>query len=271
MDMAHSRVMASHFDYSDLSSADRGMKRIIPFWTWRSRSVAHYYDMLVAKPSMLGHTLALWNDEHKTQDPRAPMSAQEPGNIFSGALGIQGRITDPSLDLVKLLDQTGQGIQDNGILQGLFTPLGEAVSNDVAAPLSVPFTLGSGYTPEGVTIGTPISIQKPMDAIAKAPGGAAFVDLFAHRGKGGKWYWDSPEAPYLFSEALPTVDNISRIIKPSIEEDSYLEAALGTLAQFLGSPIKPVSDQQMAKNQATTMIQRRFAAAEKRQRASYDN
>jgi hypothetical protein len=276
LEMAHSRVMASHFDYSDLSSADRTMKRIIPFWTWRSRSINHYYEMLASKPSVLGHTLALWREEHRTKDARAPMGAQEPGNIFSGALGIQGRITDPSLDLVKLLDQTGQGIQDNGVVLGLFNPLAEAIANDTAAPLSAAFIATSGYTPEGVTIGTPIAIQKPLDEIASAPGGAGFVDRFAHRGKGGKWYWDSPEAPYLLSEALPMFDNIVRIIKPSVEEKDpgamgYLEAALGTLTQFLGSPIKPVSDVQMQKNQATTMIQRRFAAAEKRQKASYDN
>lgn len=271
VEMAFNRVMASHFDYSDLSSLDRAMKRVMPFWTWRSRSIAHYYDMLAAKPSVLGHTLRIWDEQHRTQDPRAPYGAKEAGNIFSANLGIQGRVTDPSLDFIKTIDTTAQGIQQDGVLSGLFAPILDAAANDSAAPISLPFILASGRTAEGVPTDTPASIQKPLDWISDVPGGAAFVDLFAHKGKGGKWYWDHPSAAYAFSEALPMVDNVNRMVKPSIEEEDYLQKILGTITQFLGTPIKPISQQQMAKNQAATMIQRKFAAAEQRKKASYDN
>jgi len=49
---ALARVNRLHFDYSKISSLDRGMKRLIPFWTFMSRNLPLQMQQMVLRPKL---------------------------------------------------------------------------------------------------------------------------------------------------------------------------------------------------------------------------
>lgn len=267
-EMAFNRMMASHFDYTDLSSADEAMKTIMPFWIWRSRSMVHYAEMISTKPSTLGHTFRLWEDQHRSKDPRAPRYTTEVGGGFDPATFLGLSVPDPAADVIGLKDQVVRGWQDNG-----WGPLGSlqevglnVLTNDANTMLSVPATIASGYTPEGIPIDTPASIQGPLDILHSTPGADKVVDLFAYRGKGNKWYWRGPGYAYFFGEILPMLGNVVKITQPIEDGDGIAEKTFGAIARFFGTPVRLVPAAEQERARRATMIRRRIAAQEQQRR-----
>lgn len=265
-EMAFNRMMASHFDYTDLSSADEAMKKIMPFWIWRSRSMVHYAEMLSAKPSTLGHTFRIWEDQHRSKDPRAPRYTTEVGGGFDPASFLGLAVPDPAADVIGLKDQVSRGWGESGVLGALTEPAKQVVTNDLVTLVSVPATAFSGYTPEGIPIDTPASIQGPLSVIANAPGGSAVVEKFAYRGKGDKWYWRYPGASYVFGEILPMMSNVVKITQPVEDGDGIAEKTFGAIARFFGTPVRLVPAAEQERARRATMIRRRIAAQEQQRR-----
>lgn len=265
-EMAFNRMMASHFDYTDLSSADEAMKTIMPFWIWRSRSMVHYAEMLSAKPSTLGHTFRIWEDQHRSKDPRAPRYTTEVGGGFDPASFLGLAVPDPAADVIGLKDQVTRGWGESGVLGALTEPAKQVVANDLVTLVSVPSTAFSGYTSEGIPIDTPASIQGPLSVIASAPGGSAVVEKFAYRGKGDKWYWRYPGASYVFGEILPMLSNVVKITQPVEDGDGIAEKTFGAIARFFGTPVRLVPAAEQERSRRATMIRRRIAAQEQQKR-----
>lgn len=261
---AFGRMMASHFDYTDLSGFDESMKRLMPFWIWRSRSLTHYAEMAAGKPSVLGHTFRLWEDQHRSKDPRAPRYTTEAGGGFDAGLGLGLAVPDPASDLISLVDQSGAGFEDRGLLGLVTGPAGRTLANDTNAVMSSTFALTSGFTPEGIPIDTPASIQGPLDVIAGQPGGTLFVEQFAHRKKNGKWYWNSPDSAYFLGETLPVLNQIVKITQPATDGDGILEKTMGAMARFFGAPVRVVPEAEQERNRQATMTRQRIAAEEQR-------
>lgn len=251
VERAFDKVMESHFDYSDLSQADNVLRRIFPFWIWRSRSVAHYGEMMLHRPAMARTTFGLWNEQRRGNDPRTPRAYQEAGAGLDPNSHIGLQVPDPSSDFVNLINSIGN--------DGPLGPIGDMVGNDSLSALEVPMALNSGRDAQGVPIDTPASIQGPLDSIASSSSaGRSFVEQFAHIDK-GKWYWNSPNAAYAIGEALPLLGNVSKITTPLSDGDSIMESVFGAAARVFGTPVRavPAAEQERARRNA--MIEARMS------------
>jgi len=252
VERAFDRVMESHFDYSDLSRADNGLRRIFPFWIWRSRSLAHYTEMTLHRPAMARTTFGLWSEQHKSKDDRAPRYTQEPGGGFDANSQLGLSVPDPGSDLVKLFQDV--------MKEGPTAPLSQAVQQDALPAIAFPIALASGRDAEGIPVDTATSIQGPLDAIYKSgSGGEAFVKSFAHMKK-GKWYWNSPNAAYAAGEVFPMLGNVTKITTPLADGDGIDQKVLGAMARFFGAPIRAVPEAEQRRAQSSANIERRLAA-----------
>lgn len=254
VERAFDRVMESHFDYSDLSQADNVLRRIFPFWIWRSRSVAHYGEMMLHHPAMARTTFGIWNEQRRGNDARAPRSYQEAGTGFdtNSHLGLQ--VPDPSSDFINLISAIGK--------DGPLGPLGDMVGNDSLSALEVPIALNSGRDAQGVPIDTPASIQGPLDGIAtSSDAGRKFVEQFAHLKK-GKWYWNWPGAAYAIGEALPLLGNISKVTTPWTDGDNVMESVFGAATRVFGTPVRAVPAAEQERARRSAMIEARMSRQE---------
>lgn len=82
VDEATARVVRLHFDYSQLSEFDQGMKKIIPFWTFMSRNLPLQIQQMYLKPKMYQrYALLRKNFDMGREDDIMPGSWEEAGGF----------------------------------------------------------------------------------------------------------------------------------------------------------------------------------------------
>lgn len=253
--MAFLRVADSHFDYSDMSAIDLTMRRIFPFWIWRSRSVAHYGEMIAHRPVVAKMVLSPNGVDRRNRDDRAPYYAQEFGGNFDPAMGIGLNLRPPAGDFAKLFETVAE--------DGPWQAAKDFVEGDTFALYQLPYTLVGGRGPSGRPINGKASIQGPLSAIASAPGGRQFVSIFAKEEK-GDWYWRNPAASHAFGELLPLLSNVTAVTGPWQDGDGMSEKAFGAAGRVFGLPVRVVSDEEMARAQRYAAVRRRTEAEKNR-------
>lgn len=246
---AFDRVMSAHFDYGDLSETDRAIKKVLPFWLWRSRSTVHQAEMVLHHPALAKMTIGPWAEEHQTNADDAPLYAQEPGGGYAstglgGSFSAVGlNIPVPSSDLSSLLEQLGNG--------GVGKVFGETYSEDSLALLRLPGALVSGENAKGIPIDTKSSVSNQLEALASSgESGRAFVERIATM-RDGKWYWRHPAAAEALGEMMPILSNVTTVLRPMEDGDGAAEKVLGTLTRFFGAPIRPVTQAERERAQTS--------------------
>lgn len=246
---AFDRVMSAHFDYGDLSETDRAIKKVLPFWLWRSRSTVHQAEMVLHHPALAKLTIEPWVEEHQTKADDAPLYTQEPGGGYAstglggGFSAIGLNLPVPSGDLSSLLEQLGNG--------GVGKVFGETYSEDSLALLRLPGALVSGENAKGIPIDTKSSVSNQLEALASSgESGRAFVDWLATE-RDGKWYWRHPAAAEALGEMMPILSNVTTVLRPMEDGDGAAEKVLGTLTRFFGAPIRPVTQAERERAQTS--------------------
>lgn len=246
---AFDRVMSAHFDYGDLSETDRAIKKVLPFWLWRSRSTVHQAEMVLHHPALAKMTIEPWTEEHQTNADDAPLYTQEPGGGYAstglggGFSAIGLNIPVPSGDLSSLLEQLGNG--------GVGKVFGETYSEDSLALLRLPAALVSGENAKGIPIDTKSSVSNQLEALASSgESGRAFVERIATM-RDGKWYWRHPAAAEALGEMMPILSNVTTVLRPMEDGDGAAEKVLGTLTRFFGAPIRPVTQAERGRAQTS--------------------
>lgn len=103
---ALSAIERIHFNYSDVSKFDRGMKRIIPFWTFMSRNLPLQVEQIWHKPrayAMYNHFLDNF-DQSQGEEEYMPGYLGEMGAIVGGrgVLGGDDMVVAPDLPHVRM-------------------------------------------------------------------------------------------------------------------------------------------------------------------------
>ena len=244
-ELAFMRVMESHFDYSDLSGADAVARRFMPFWVWKSRSTAHYFEMMTHRPGLAQATWKLWNSDRRGDDPRASRAFRQPGTGIVAESNLGLAVPDPAADILGLTQMVERGFDEGGPIGALSLLISEMPADNLLSPGSVIFEIGSGYDAGGVPIDRKTAFQGPMNALAEFPGGRRFVELFAID-DGGDWYWRWPGASHAFFELLPMMNNVAKVTRPIEDGEGWLEDSMGVIADWFGMPLRtvPLSEQE---------------------------
>jgi len=111
-DEAFNRIARYHFDYSDLSSLDETMKRIIPFWVWTSRNIPLQITSQLTRPA----AYLTYQKIHEQLPPDADLfmpkfiSQRKP-------IGLGGKnVLTPDLPFGKLGEDIGRITSVEGLL-----------------------------------------------------------------------------------------------------------------------------------------------------------
>lgn len=118
---ALARITRLQFDYSQLSSADRSMKRLIPFWTFMSRNLPLQLQQMWLKPRSYAHYNAFKkNFDADNDDPDAviPQWWRDQGAFNTGLKSLGGNplYAAPDLPFTRLQDEVDNLTDPKGFL-----------------------------------------------------------------------------------------------------------------------------------------------------------
>ena len=128
MSMAASRVKRLHFDYSDLSSLDQKMKRVIPFYMFMSRNLPLQIEQMWRRPKAYAVYNHFMNNFDESDDNSLmPKYLKDAGAIVMGGSWFGDKSKDfvfaPDLQHSNLMQDimafSGQGEQGIPIVDGL--------------------------------------------------------------------------------------------------------------------------------------------------------
>ena len=237
LDEAWELVRKYHFDYSDLTNAERGIKRVVSFWKWQKSILPVLVESIGKNPEAWGRLqqikgeLELGSDEEKWVP-----------DYFGEALGIRlpfetdgGRVyTLPDLpfkDLAKYINK----------------------------PLEAPREMASGVTP---FIKTPIEMwagkqffgdqefsgryQQPPNSYGKIPGLMSILGKFgkAKQNRRGEWKMRDRDI-YMFDSFMPVLSRIRRLFP---NEESKQRRLLTSWISVLAGGGLRVNDRQNQRN-----------------------
>jgi len=114
IDEAVARIARIHFDYSQLSTADKYVRRIIPFWTFMSRNIPLQMQQIWMKPRVYQmYASAVRNFQGEPTGEVVPSWYEEQG-IFKSPVG--GGYIKPDLAWTGLPGQVRQATTAAGLL-----------------------------------------------------------------------------------------------------------------------------------------------------------
>ena len=207
VDEALARITRLHFDYSQLSSADEVMKRLIPFWTFMSRNLPLQIQQQFLKP----RAYARYNHLRKN------FNMGEDNDVVPQQWDDMGAF--------KIGDGLPLGLSDNPIYAAPdlpFTRLEESVES---------FTNPSKF----------LANFNPMARVA------AELTANRKFYSGNEFYPDENKWLYALSALIPPaarVDSLSGgLLTAAAGSDGSWkkENQLGALASFLGAPVKELT------------------------------
>ena len=176
LNTAAARVKRLHFDYSDLSSFDQKMKRVVPFYMFMSRNLPLQIEQMWRKPkaySVYNHLMN--NFDQSDEDTIMPKYLRDAGAIVMGS----SWFGDDTKDFVLAPD-----LQHNNLMQDIMAFSGEGDQGK-------PFIDGL------LSSGNPIA-TRPIEAIFNHSGfrgGDIFYDT--ERGEFGGYSEKSTQQKYL--------------------------------------------------------------------------
>ena len=229
---AAARVKRLHFDYSDVSSFDKKMKRIVPFWTFMSRNLPLQVEQMWRKPKAYAvYNHFMNNFDMSDDDTVMPKYLKDAGAIVLG----NSWFGDDTKDFVFAPD-----LQHNNLMQDIMAFSGEG---DEGWPI-LDGLLASG---------NPV-LARPFEAVANHSGfrgGQQFYDR--ERGEYGGYSEKSAQQKllergmYVAEGWLPPIGTLQALTGMDVDggvygNDKAKDKQLQRNLNVLGFPIKGVGE-----------------------------
>lgn len=240
------RITQFHFDYTDLSSFDEGMKNFIPFWVWTSRNLPLQFTSMLTRP-------AYYNAYYKLRE-RNPAAA----NIMMpqwineiGPFGLGGnKVLTPDMPMNRLEQTIGQFISPSKLM-GQASPIYKLPIEMIAdkqLAMDIPFT-------------DKYEEAKGIDKVIAMLGALTDNEGLGRRNAEGVLEVN-PKVTYALGNLLPSIATGQRITGGALGgKSTYNERQLSNIANFLGIPYREVGPRQ----QRGEAINRQFKIREELQ------
>lgn len=250
-DQAVNRVTMYHFDYTDLSSLDKFMHNIVPFWIWTSRNLPLQVASQWSRPSAYATYEKLQEANPVEEDIFLPkwLSVIKPmgvtGNLVLAPDMPQARLSQ-TLESMNPLNAKFIG-QLNPLIK---VPIELAVINKQAA-MDIPFNQDRVVEAKG------------LDAALAWVGEKTGIEPLGGRDpKTGK-LMVTPKAQYFGGAVLPPIAVLQRLGQGITGgniggKESYKERTLSSWANWLGLPVREIGPDQ----QRSEAISRQFEVKE---------
>ena len=230
LDEAVYRISKYHFDYSDLSKFDEGIKNFIPFWIFASRNLPLQWTEQLLRPS----AYARW-ENIKERNPVAEEVVMPTWLQNTGPLGLTGSwVLNPDLPMNRL-SETSEAFVDYEKLLGMANPL-----------FKVPFEI---FGNRRAGTGVPFS-DKWEDSKGASKALAMLADKLGFEGVGrvnpetGE-YQLNPKVDYLAGNLAPPIGTTQRLSGGRVGgKPSYEERQLSSILTWLGLPVRNVGPDQ---------------------------
>lgn len=233
------RINRYHFDYSDLSSFDEAMRKVIPFWIWTSRNVPLQMVERVTHPSAYSIYDKITENSPVGDNIIMPKWIADYNPIaIAGANGEGGQwVLTPDMPQVRLQQQ----------LEQLTNP--ERLVGQMAPVIKLPFELIAGRQ-LGIDVGPFKEKQSPATGVfdknllrplANIIGKDALVGVDP---KTGELLLDE-RVPYVAQNLLPVLAQMNRVTGGATGgKGSYKERQLGNILNWFGIPARYIGPQQ---------------------------
>jgi hypothetical protein len=238
-DEAVARIRRVHFDYTDLSSLDVKMKKVVPFWLWTSRNIPLQVSQMITRPKAYIQYERIKREFPVNSELMLPSWIQKAGPFGAG---INAVIT-PDLPMVRL----AQNLKDIGTPSGLI-----GMANPL---LRVPVELWLG---KQVALDIPFGDKRTANGVESAVAkllynlsGTQWADIDPASGK----MMIDPKATYIIEQALPTLAQAFRLSGGKLGgKESLEERWLGNVLNWFGVPYRQIGESQ----QRGEAIRRKF-------------
>jgi hypothetical protein len=223
------RITRFHFDYTDLSSFDEGMKNFIPFWVWTSRNLPLQMTEMLLRPSYYN---AYYQMRERNPAAANIMMPQWINDI--GPFGLGGNnVLTPDMPMNRL-EQTAAQFVNPSKLVGQMTPAVklplEMLANKQLA-MDIPFT-------------DKYEEAKGVDRVIAGIGSALDIDALGRRNAEGILEIN-PKINYALGNALPSIATLQRLAGGEFGgKSTYQERQLSNIANFFGIPYREVGPRQ---------------------------
>ena len=238
-DEAVARIRRVHFDYTDLSSLDVKMKKVVPFWLWTSRNIPLQVSQMITRPKAYIQYERIKREFPVNSELMLPSWIQKAGPFGAG---INAVIT-PDLPMVRL----AQNLKDIGTPSGLI---------GMANPLL--------RVPVELWLGKQVALDIPFGDKRTANGVESAVAKLLYNLSGTQWadidpasgnMMIDPKATYIIEQALPTLAQAFRLSGGKLGgKESLEERWLGNVLNWFGVPYRQIGESQ----QRGEAIRRKF-------------
>lgn len=241
------RITRFHFDYTDLSSFDEGMKNFIPFWVWTSRNLPLQMTEMLLRPSYYNAYYQLRERNPAASNIMMPRWINE-----IGPFGLGGNaVLTPDMPMNRLEGTLAQFASPSKLI-GQASPIFKLPIEMVAdkqLAMDIPFT-------------DKYEEAKGVDKIIAGIGAALDLEGLGRRNAEGVLEVN-PKVNYALGNALPTIASLQRIAGGQLGgKATYNERQLSNIANFFGIPYRDVG----ARQQRGEAINRQFKIREELQR-----
>lgn len=242
-DQTVNRVNMYHFDYTDLSSLDKFMHNIVPFWIWTSRNLPLQIASQWSRPSAYVTYEKLKEATPVDEDIFMPkwLAAIEP-------MGISGNLVlAPDMPMGRLSQSMEMMNPFSGKFVGQLNPAIKVPLElwhlDKQAAMDIPFNQDRMVEAKG------------MDAALAWVGDKLGIDPIGQRDPTTGKLMITPKAQYFGGAVLPPIATVQRLSGGVAGgKDSYKERTLSSWANWLGLPIREIGPDQ----QRSEAISRQF-------------
>ena len=242
-DEAIYRITRYHFDYTDLSGFDEGMKNFIPFWVWTSKNLPLQMTEQLIHPKMYLNYERLQRENPVASDVMLPSWLGE-----LGPMGLGGStVLAPDLPQLRL-QSTAKSLADPRRLLGQANPLVKLpieLIGDKQLAMDIPFT--DKYEKAR-------GADKAIAALASMLG----VDAIGQRDAEGN-LTINPKVNYALGNLIPTLGTAQRLSGGAVGgKATYNERMLSSWLTTAGVPVRTVGERQ----QRGETISRQFKIAD---------
>ena len=241
------RITQFHFDYTDLSSFDEGVKNFIPFWVWTSRNLPLQFTSMLTRPAYYNAYYKLRERNPAAADIMMPKWINEIGPFGLGG----NKVLTPDMPMNRLEQTIGQFISPSKLM-GQASPIYKLPIEMIAdkqLAMDIPFT-------------DKYEEAKGLDKIIAALGTLTDNEGLGRRNEEGVLE-ANPKVSYALGNIMPSIATLQRISGGFLGgKSTYNERQLSNIANFLGIPFREVGPRQ----QRGEAINRQFTIREELQR-----
>lgn len=242
-DEAVARIRRVHFDYTDLSTMDEKVKRVIPFWIWTSRNIPLQVTQMMTRPKAYVQYERLKREFPVNAELMVPSWIQKYGPLGAGV----NAVITPDLPMTRLAENLKQIATPSGLI-GQMTPLLRVpaelwLGKQVA--LDIPF--GDKRTANGV--------EAALGKLLKGLTGTEYAEVDPASGK----VMIDPRVTYVIEQALPPLAQAFRLSGGKLGgKESLEERWLSSVLNWFGIPYRQIGETQ----QRGEAIRRQFNLGE---------